>query len=138
MRVFTPGDHGSTFGGNPLAAAVALAALDLLEDEGLVEHAARLGEHLLARLNELAATTPVVRAVRGKGLFAGIELEPTLADARDMAERLLQHGILTKDTHTTVLRLAPPLIIDRPTLDWALDEITVVLRNISHSPRMMA
>ena len=138
MRVFTPGDHGSTFGGNPLASAVALAALDLLEDEGLVEHAARLGEHLLARLNELAATTPVVRAVRGKGLFAGIELEPTLADARDMAVRLLQHDILTKDTHTTVLRLAPPLIIDRPTLDWALDEITVVLRNISHSPRMMA
>ncbi len=138
MRVFTPGDHGSTFGGNPLASAVALAALDLLEDEGLVEHAARLGEHLLARLNELAATTPVVRAVRGKGLFAGIELEPTLADARDMAERLLQHGILTKDTHATVLRLAPPLIIDRPTLDWALDEIDAVLRNISHSPRMIA
>ncbi len=138
MRVFTPGDHGSTFGGNPLASAVALAALDLLEDEGLVEHAARLGEHLLARLGELAATTPVVRAVRGKGLFAGIELEPTLADARDMAERLLQHGILTKDTHATVLRLAPPLIIDRPTLDWALDEITAVLGNISHSPRMIA
>lgn len=138
MCVFTPGDHGSTFGGNPLAAAVAMAALDLLEDEGLIEHAARLGEHLLARLNELAATTPVVRAVRGKGLFAGIELEPTLADARAMAERLLQRGILTKDTHATVLRLAPPLIIDRPTLDWALDEIDAVLRNISHSPRMIA
>ncbi len=138
MRVFTPGDHGSTFGGNPLAAAVALAALDLLEDEGLVEHAARLGEHLMARLNELAAQAPVIRAVRGRGLFAGIELEPTLADARELAERLLHHGILTKDTHATVLRLAPPLIIERPTLDWALDEIAAVLRNISHSPRMIA
>ncbi len=138
MRVFTPGDHGSTFGGNPLAAAVALAALDLLEDDGLVEHTARLGEHLMARLEELAAEAPVIRAVRGKGLFAGIELEPSLADARELAERLLHHGILTKDTHATVLRLAPPLIIDRPTMDWALDEISGVLRNISHSPRMFA
>ena len=92
----------------------------------------------MARLNELAAQAPVIRAVRGRGLFAGIELEPTLADARELAERLLQHGILTKDTHATVLRLAPPLIIERPTLDWALDEIAAVLRNISHSPRMIA
>lgn len=124
MRVFTPGDHGSTFGSNPLAAAVALAA--------------RLGTHLMARLNEMAAVAPVIRAVRGKGLFAGIELEPSLANAREIAEQLLQHGILTKDTHATVLRLAPPLIIDQPTLDWALDEITVVLRKLSDAPRLMA
>jgi ornithine--oxo-acid transaminase len=125
MGVFTPGDHGSTFGGNPLAAAVGLAVLDLLADEGLIAHSAMLGEHLLKRLKELTTNTPAIRSVRGKGLFAGIELEPTLADARQMAERLLRRGILTKDTHATVLRLAPPLIIDQATLDWAVDEIAL-------------
>jgi ornithine--oxo-acid transaminase len=138
MGVFTPGDHGSTFGGYPLAAAVGLAALDLLEDEGLIAHSAMLGEHLLKRLQQLAENTAAIRSVRGKGLFAGIELEPTLADAREMAERLLQRGILTKDTHATVLRLAPPLIIDQATLDWALDEIALEFAKSADSPRMCA
>lgn len=138
MGVFTPGDHGSTFGGNPLAAAVGLAVLDLLADEGLIAHSATLGEHLLKRLQQLAENTPAIRSVRGKGLFAGIELEPTLADAREMAERLLRRGILTKDTHATVLRLAPPLIIDQATLDWALDEITQEFASHAGSTRRCA
>jgi ornithine--oxo-acid transaminase len=138
MGVFTPGDHGSTFGGYPLAAAVGLAALDLLEDEGLIAHSAMLGEHLLKRLQQLAENTPAIRGVRGKGLFAGIELEPTLADAREMAERLLQRGILTKDTHATVLRLAPPLIIDQATLDWALDQIALEFVKSADSTRLYA
>jgi len=138
MQVFTPGDHGSTFGGNPLAAAVALAALDLLEDENLVAHAAQLGHHLQQRLAALAAELPAIRAVRGVGLFAGIELEPTWADARQLAEQLLQRGILSKDTHQTVLRIAPPLIIDQPTLDWGIDKIAEILRDVAHPPRMIA
>jgi ornithine--oxo-acid transaminase len=138
MGVFTPGDHGSTFGGYPLAAAVGLAALDLLEDEGLIAHSAMLGEHLLKRLQQLAEDTAAIRSVRGKGLFAGIELEPTLADAREMAERLLQRGILTKDTHATVLRLAPPLIIDQATLDWALDQIILEFAKNADSTRLCA
>jgi len=138
MQVFTPGDHGSTFGGNPLAAAVDLAALDLLEDEGLVEHAAQLGRHLLQRLAGLAADLPAIRAVRGVGLFAGIELEPARADARHLAEQLLQRGVLRKDTHQTVLRIAPPLIIDQATLDWGIDLIAETLRDIASPPRMIA
>lgn len=138
MGVFTPGDHGSTFGGYPLAAAVGLAVLDLLANDGLIAHSAMLGEHLLKRLKELAANTPAIRSVRGKGLFAGIELEPTLADARKMAERLLQRGLLTKDTHATVLRLAPPLIIDQATLDWALDEIALEFASNADSTRRCA
>ncbi|MBS1160644.1 MAG: ornithine--oxo-acid transaminase [Proteobacteria bacterium] len=138
MQVFTPGDHGSTFGGNPLAAAVALTALDLLEDENLVEHAAQLGRHLQQRLAALAAELPAIRAVRGVGLFAGIELEPSRADARQLAEQLLQRGILSKDTHQTVLRIAPPLIIDQPTLDWGIDQIAETLRDMARPPRRIA
>jgi ornithine--oxo-acid transaminase len=112
--------------------------LDLLEEEGLIAHSARLGEHLLKRLKQLAENTPAIRSVRGKGLFAGIELDPALADAREMAEQLLRRGILTKDTHATVLRLAPPLIIDQATLDWALDEITLEFASHAGSTRMCA
>ncbi len=138
MQVFTPGDHGSTFGGNPLACSVAMAALDVLEDEGLVEHSAILGEYLLEGLQKLAATSSVVRAVRGRGLFAGIELDPAQADARHLAELLLNHGILTKDTHSTVLRIAPPLTISRDELAWGLERITRVLNKIGHHHRMVA
>lgn len=127
MQVFSPGDHGSTFGGNPLACAVALRVLDLLEEGGLIEHAEKMGELMLIELLKLAEKSPVVSAVRGKGLFAGIELNPALADARHVAERLLSNGILTKDTHHTVLRLAPPLIIQREDLLWGLERIAQVL-----------
>lgn len=126
MQVFTPGDHGSTFGGNPLAAAVALEALDVLIDEGLIEHAAELGLYLQDRLLELARHTPCIRAVRGRGLFAGIEVDPARADAHTLALRLLEQGVLTKDTHATVLRLAPPLVITEDELDWGLARLEAV------------
>lgn len=128
MQVFTPGDHGSTFGGNALAASVALEALDLLIDESLVERSATLGAHLLSRLQ--AMDSPAIRAVRGLGLFAGLELEPRLTDAREFCERLLQRGVLSKDTHHTVVRLAPPLTISQGALDWGLDQVEAVAEEL--------
>lgn len=127
MQVFSPGDHGSTFGGNALAAAVGLEALDILIDEDLVAHSAELGNWLLAQLEALAARHPLIRAVRGRGLFAGIELDPARADAHLLAEALAAHGVLTKDTHGTVLRLAPPLIITQDELAWGLARIEEVM-----------
>ncbi|GBG02198.1 hypothetical protein AZSI13_15250 [Azospira sp. I13] len=128
MQVFTPGDHGSTFGGNALAASIALEALDLLIDESLVERSATLGAHLLSRLQ--AMDSPAIRAVRGLGLFAGLELEPRLTDAREFCERLLQRGVLSKDTHHTVVRLAPPLTISQGALDWGLDQVEAVAEEL--------
>jgi ornithine--oxo-acid transaminase len=125
MQVFTPGDHGSTFGGNPIAAAVGLAALDTLVEERLVEQSARLGAHLLARLR--AIRNPVIREVRGRGLFAGVELDRGLACAAAVAMRLLQAGVLTKDTHRNTVRFAPPLIIEESQIDWAVDRVAEVL-----------
>jgi ornithine--oxo-acid transaminase len=130
MQVFHPGDHGSTFGGNALAAAVGLEALDLLIDEDLVAHSAELGDWLLAQLTELAARHPLIHAVRGRGLFAGIEivgLDPGRADAHLLAEAMAARGVLTKDTHGTVLRLAPPLTITQDELAWGLARIEEVL-----------
>ncbi len=126
MQVFSPGDHGSTFGGNALAAAVGLEALDLLIDENLIARSAELGDWLLTQLRELAARHPLIRAVRGRGLFAGIELDPGAADAHLLAEALAAHGVLSKDTHATVLRLAPPLIITQDELAWGLARIDEV------------
>lgn len=125
MQVFTPGDHGSTFGGNPIAAAVGLAALDTLMDERLVERSARLGTHLLARLR--AIENPIIREVRGRGLFAGVELDRDLANAAAVATRLLQAGVLTKDTHRNTIRFAPPLIIEESQIDWVADRVAGVL-----------
>lgn len=118
MAQFTPGDHGSTFGGNPLAAAVGLAALDLLEREQLAERAAAMGERLIGALKALGH--PAVAEVRGRGLLVGVELAPDFASARAVCEALMAEGVLTKDTHGTVVRLAPPLIVDAPQIDFAV------------------
>jgi ornithine--oxo-acid transaminase len=134
MDVFTPGSHGSTFGGSALAAAVGYEALAVLEDEGLVERSRELGAHLMARLN--AMRNSAVRSIRGRGLLAGVELDPIYATARAMCERLMAKGVLTKDTHETVVRLAPPLVIAREDLDWALDRLEEVLRDIEHEYRL--
>jgi len=125
MDVFTPGSHGSTFGGNPLAAAVGLEALHVIRDEGLVEKSRVLGAHMLERLGAIAS--PALKKVRGRGLWAGAEIDPAIATARETCERLLEKGVLSKETHHTVVRLAPPLVITRADLDWALDRFEEVL-----------
>ncbi|KZD22450.1 ornithine--oxo-acid transaminase [Tardiphaga robiniae] len=131
MQVFTPGDHGSTFGGNPIASAVGLAALDTLIDERLIERAATVGAHLLDRLS--AIKNPIIREVRGRGLFAGVELHRNMVSAGTVISRLLQAGVLTKDTHRNTIRFAPPLIIDESQVDWAVDRLTEVLNEIAAS-----
>jgi ornithine--oxo-acid transaminase len=129
MAVFRPGDHGSTFGGNPLAAAVADAALQVLERERLAERAATLGEHLMQRLRALAH--PAILEVRGKGLLVGLEIDPRVASAREVCEGLMHEGVLTKDTHGTVVRLAPPLVITREQLDHTVACLQRVLERLS-------
>jgi ornithine--oxo-acid transaminase len=128
MDVFTPGSHGSTFGGNPLAAAVGLEALHVIRDEGLVEQSRTLGAHMLERLRAIAS--PALKEVRGRGLWAGAEIDPAIASARETCERLLEKGVLSKETHHTVVRLAPPLVIPRADLDWALDRFEEVLHEL--------
>jgi ornithine--oxo-acid transaminase len=121
MDVFTPGSHGSTFGGNALAAAVALEALQVIEDEDLVARSAAQGEYLLARLREvMAVAQPLIRDVRGRGLWAGVDIDPAHATARDLVERLAAGGVLSKETHETVIRFAPPLTITRALIDRAV------------------
>jgi ornithine--oxo-acid transaminase len=109
MDVFHPGDHGSTFGGNPLAAAVGQAALQVLQEEALAHRAATLGPLLMQALRDLQH--PAIRAVRGRGLLVGVEIDPDWAGARAVCEALAQHGVLSKDTHGTVVRFAPPLVV---------------------------
>jgi len=133
MDVFTPGSHGSTFGGNPLAAAVGLEALHVIADEGLVEKSRVLGAHMLRRLR--AIKSPALKDVRGRGLWVGAEIEPAVASAREVCERLLAKGVLSKETHRTVVRLAPPLVIAPETLDWALDRFEDVLHELDGARR---
>jgi ornithine--oxo-acid transaminase len=125
MSVFAPGDHGSTFAGNPLAAAVAVAAMEVVEEENLPERAAEMGDYFLQGLLEI--NSPYIREIRGKGLFIGIEIRPECGYARFFCEKLLHLGVLCKDTHQQVIRFAPPLIITREELDWALERIRQVL-----------
>lgn len=125
MQVIQPGEHGSTFGGNPLAAAIARAALKVIVEEHLVENAATLGEYFLDQLSEI--NSPSVKEVRGKGLLIGVELKPEAGGARKYCEALQDLGILAKETHQHVIRFAPPLIIDQKTIDWALPRIRTVL-----------
>lgn len=129
MDVFTPGSHGSTFGGNPLAAAVGLEALKVMEDEKLVERSRDLGAHMHRRLRVIKS--PVLKAVRGRGLWAGADIDPGYASARDVCNRLLAKGVLSKDTHGTVVRLAPPLVIMRADLDIALDLLEETLNEVA-------
>ncbi len=117
MSVFTPGDHGSTFGGNPIAAAVGLTALAILEEENLIEHSAKLGDYFQQQLKTL--NYPCVKTVRGRGLMQGVEIAPGYS-ARALCLALMEHGLLTKDTHETVLRFAPPLIITEQQIDEAI------------------
>ncbi len=125
MSVFKPGDHGSTYGGNPLAAAVGRAALTAIVEEGMVENSARLGDYFLARLSEI--DSPWIKEVRGKGLWIGIELRPEAGGARRFCEALMHEGLRCKETHDHVIRIAPPLVIDQAGVDWALERLRKVL-----------
>jgi ornithine--oxo-acid transaminase len=125
MGVFDPGSHGSTFGGNPVACAVAEAALDVLVEEGLPERSAELGAHLTQRLRGLSS--PRVKEIRSIGLWAGVELHAAAGGARRFSEALLRRGFLCKETHEHTLRLAPPLVITREQLDSAVDALSGVL-----------
>jgi ornithine--oxo-acid transaminase len=123
LGVFHPGDHGSTFGGNPLGCAVARTALHVLQDEKLVERSAELGAYFLAKLQSIQS--PLIKEVRGRGLWIGIELT---CKARPYCEALQEEGILCKETHDHVIRIAPPLIITREELDWAFERIAKVMK----------
>jgi ornithine--oxo-acid transaminase len=136
MRVFAPGDHGSTFGGNPLGAAVALRTLELIVSERLWERATCLGERLMKGLRDLR--NPLVRDVRGRGLLVGLELDTTFVSAREAAEALLARGLLTKDTHGTVLRFAPPLVIGEAEIDLAVATVGEVLEQLVRRQRVAA
>ncbi len=125
MDVYKPGDHGSTFGGNPLACAVARAAMRALKDEGLVERSARMGEYLMGKLRALKSG--YVKEVRGRGLLVGIELHASAGGARRFCESLMHRGMLCKETHEHVIRLAPPLVISEKEIDWAMARLKKVL-----------
>ena len=128
MDVFNPGSHGSTFGGNALAAAVALEALHVLEDERLVERSAEMGGYLIARLRAVQALAPgLIRDVRGRGLWIGVDIDPAQASARELVERLAAAGVLSKETHETVIRFAPPLTITADLIDRAVDSFAQVV-----------
>jgi ornithine--oxo-acid transaminase len=136
MQVFRPGDHGSTFGGNPLGAAVALEALAVLFDDHLIERSRELGDYLLAQLKTIHS--PLIRQVRGKGLFVGIEVDQRRTDARAVVDRLLARGLLSKDTHGTVVRFAPPLVIRKEEVDWAVEQVRAVFTELGEGMRRAA
>ena len=125
LGLIEPGEHGSTFGGNPLGAAVAVAALEVIEEEHLVENARQMGQYIMEYLEEIPKKN--IKDIRGKGLLIGVELKHELGGARRFAETLQKKGILVKETHEHILRLAPPLVIDKATIDWMLPILRDVL-----------
>ncbi|MFQ3543831.1 ornithine--oxo-acid transaminase [Halobacillus rhizosphaerae] len=122
LGVFNPGSHGSTFGGNPLACAVSVASLDVIEEEKLAKRSLELGQHMMKELQSI--DNPKIKEVRGKGLFIGVEMTE---EARPYCEKLKEKGLLCKETHKNVIRFAPPLVIEKDDLDWAIKQITEVL-----------
>jgi ornithine--oxo-acid transaminase len=126
MMVITPGSHGSTFGGNPLAGAVAIASLKVIEEEKLPENSAKLGLYFKNKLKEIKNER--IKEVRGKGLLIAIEFKKEFGEVRHIVEKLMKNGILAKDTHGYIIRFAPPLIIDEKTIDWAVSIIMKTLK----------
>ena len=127
LGVFNPGDHGSTFGGNPLGAAIARESLKVLIEEKLVEKSFELGNYFREKLNSIK--TSFVKEIRGKGLFIGVELKPEAGGARKYCEALMKLGLLCKETHENVIRFAPPLVIKKEEIDWAVEQVKKVLSN---------
>ncbi|MBT9149326.1 MAG: ornithine--oxo-acid transaminase [Dehalococcoidia bacterium] len=126
MGVLQPGEHGSTFGGNPLACAIARTALRVLIEEGMIENAAKMGAYFLEGLKQI--NSDKVKEIRGKGLLIGMELHPEVGGARQYCEKLMKEGVLCKETHDRIIRFAPPLIITGEIVDWALERIAAVLK----------
>ena len=129
MQWLTPGSHGSTFGGNPLAAAIGKRALELLEEENLIENSRVLGEYFKNALIEMKSE--IILDVRGKGLWIGVEIDSNYISGKELSNLLLKKGILSKETHETVIRFAPPLVITKNEIDWAINIIKETLKNIS-------
>ena len=125
LGVLKPGDHGSTFGGNPLACAVASTALKVLVEENMVENSAKMGAYFLAELRQIKSH--LIKEIRGRGLMIGLELKPEAGGARPYCERLKETGILCKDTHNNIIRISPPLVINKKEIDWALERFETVL-----------
>jgi ornithine--oxo-acid transaminase len=126
LGVLRPGEHGSTFGGNPLACAVARTALKVLVEEGMIENAARMGEYFMAGLKSIKS--PHIKEVRGRGMLIGVELHPEARGSRRFCEMLMTKGLLCKETHENTVRFAPPLVIRKDDIDWALERIEPVLK----------
>ena len=128
MQHFNPGSHGSTFGGNPLASKVAAKAIDLLFEDKLIENSKKMGDYFLSELKQI--DSKAIKEVRGKGLWIGMELNKSYINAKDLCLMLLNEGLLCKETHKTVIRFAPPLMISKEDLDWAINKITKVIKAI--------
>jgi ornithine--oxo-acid transaminase len=128
MDVLQPGEHGSTFGGNPLACAVARTAVRVLIEEKMIENAAEMGNRFLTGLRQIE--NPLIKAVRGRGLMIAVELDPKAGGARPFCQQLMEKGLLCKETHEHTIRFAPPLIITKAEVDWALEKITAVMKNM--------
>ena len=128
MQHFNPGSHGSTFGGNPLAAKVASKAIDLLFEDKLIENSKNMGDYFISKLKQI--NSKIIKEVRGKGLWIGMELYESEVNAKDLCLMLLNEGLLCKETHKTVIRFAPPLMISKNDIDWAIEKITKVITAI--------
>jgi ornithine--oxo-acid transaminase len=126
LGVFMPGDHGSTFGGNPLACAVARTALNVLVEENMIDNSREMGAYFLSQLKTIQS--PFIKEIRGKGLLIGVELLPEAGGARRFCEDLKAKGLLCKETHENVIRFAPPLVITKKEIDWAMDRIESILK----------
>ena len=126
LGVLNPGQHGSTFGGNPLACAIARTALKVLVEEGLIDNAASMGTYFLEGLKQIS--NPYIKEVRGKGLMIGMEFYPEAGGARQYCEKLIKRGLLCKETHDHIIRFAPPLVITKDQIEWALEIISSVLK----------
>ncbi len=129
MDIFVPGTHGSTFGGNPIAAAIGLEALNIMEDDKLAERSAELGAYLKDQLEDI--NTDCITEIRGAGLWIGVDIDPDVVSAREVCERLQHKGLLCKETHETVVRFAPPLTITKEDIDWAISQVREVLSDIA-------
>jgi ornithine--oxo-acid transaminase len=125
MDVLQPGEHGSTFGGNPLACAIARTAIRVLKEEKMIENASEMGEYFLANLKKIRS--PHVKEVRGRGLMIAMELFPEVGGARPFCYKLAEKGMLCKETHVDTIRFAPPLVIKKDEVDWALEQIGAVM-----------